>query len=220
MLTAELLRRCGTLIAVEVDPALCTTLRTRFAQDRRVSVVRGDFLRYELPRDRPYKAVGNIPYNSSAAVVRRLTDAPRAPEDAHLVMQREAAQRFAGGPFGPETLASLLLKPRWQIEIIRELRRDDFDPPPRVESVLIWLAHRTRPLVQQSEMAAYRRFVTACFGRTGRTVSRCLRPYLTGAQVKRLSGTLGFDPAAPPSALSFDQWLGLFRFHRRSGTRG
>ena len=23
---------------------------------------------------------------------------------------------------------------------------------------------------------------------------------------------LGFDPSAPPSGLSFDQWLGLFRF--------
>jgi 23S rRNA (adenine-N6)-dimethyltransferase len=215
MLTAELSHRCREVLAVEVDPALCTALRRRFAREPQVSVICGDFLRFRLPTEEPYKVFGNIPFSLSSAIVRRLADARNGPEDAHLVMQREAGLRFAGGPFGPETLVSLLLKPRWQVEIVRDLRRGDFDPPPRVRSVMVWLARRRRPLVEESELRAYQSFVTASFGRRGRTVGRCLRASLTRHQVTRLARALNFDPSLPPSALSFDQWLGLFRFHIR-----
>lgn len=219
LLTAELGRVCGAVRAVEVDRELCDDLRRRFRDDAHVDIVCADFLRYTLPRGRPYKVFGNIPYNRTAAIVRRVTGAPSPPDDVYLVMQREAAQRFAGWPFGAETLPSLLLKPVWHVEIARELRRKDFDPPPRVESVMIWLARRRRPLVEEVDLGAYRSFVEGCFGRRGSTVARCVRNYITHAQIHRLAKMLRFDPKAPPSALSFEQWLGLFRFHRWNGRR-
>ena len=212
VLTAELALRCRQLIAVELDERLCQELRVRFGGDEHVSIVQADFLRFSPPRSTAYKVVGNIPYNRTAAIVRRLADGSPPPEDAYLVVQREAAERFAGRPFAPETLASLLLKPRWQVEIVRRLRRTDFEPPPRVDSVVLWLARRTRPLVEQSAASGYQAFVEACFGRSGQTVGRCLRSAFTRHQIRRLSRDLGFDPSAPPSGLSFDQWLGLFRF--------
>ncbi len=97
-------------------------------------------------------------------------------------------------------------------KIVRRLRRTDFEPPPRVDSVVLWLARRTRPLVEQSASSGYQAFVESCFGRSGQTVGRCLRSAFTRHQIRRLSRDLGFDPSAPPSGLSFDQWLGLFRF--------
>lgn len=213
ILTAELASRCREVLAVEVDPALCAALRRRFGKEPRVAVMCGDFLRFRLPTAEPYRVFGNIPFSLSSAIVRHLTDAGHGPDDAHLLMQREAGLRFAGGPFGPETLASLLLKPRWQVEIVRDLRPEDFDPRPRVHSAMVWLARRPRPLVERSQLRAYRSFVTACFGRSGRTVGRCLRVFFTRHQIRRLARALNFDPSFPPSALSFDQWLGLFRFH-------
>ena len=131
---------------MEFDEALVEALRTRFPGDNRITIVRSDFLRFRLP-DVPYKVLGNIPFNRTAAIVRRLVQADPPPRDAYLVVQREAAERFAGGPFSRETLSSLLLKPWWQIEIARRFRRTDFDPPPGVDAVALWLARRTRPLV-------------------------------------------------------------------------
>ena len=144
--------------------------------------------------------------------MRRLVRAPLPPEDAWIVVQREAAERFAGGPYRRETLASLLLKPWWQVEIPRRLRRTDFDPPPNVEAVALWLARRTRPLVDRSQAADYRRFIGTSFGRGGHTIRRCLRSEFTRTQVHRLGRNLRFDPSGPPSRLSFDQWLAVFRF--------
>ncbi len=128
------------------------------------------------------------------------------------MVQREAAERFAGRPCSRETLPSLLLKPWWQIEIARRLRRTDFDPPPSVDAVALWLARRTRPLVERSEAADYRRFIRSCFGRGGRSIRRCLRAEFTPTQIHRLGRDLRFDPSGPPRSLTFDHWLALFRF--------
>lgn len=205
-LTRPLAARAGRLRAVEIDPSLAGVLRAEFADAPRVEIVQRDFFDVPLPRE-PYAVVGNVPYALTARIVRRLVDAEPPPRDAYLVVQREAAERFAGGPYAPETLRSLLLKPRWHVEIAHRLRRTDFDPPPRVDSVLLWLAHRARPLVADAERAAYEAFVTWALG-GGATV---LRRAFTAAQFARLVRDLRLDANAPPSALSFDQWLGLFR---------
>ena len=210
ILTGELARHCREVVAVEFDRALCHGLRSRFRDNNRITIVPADFLQFRLP-DAPYKVVGNIPFNRTAAIMRRLVRAP-SPPDAWLVVQREAAERFAGGPYCRESLSSLLLKPWWQVEIARRLRRTDFDPPPNVEAVVVWLARRTRPLVDRSQATDYRLFIRTCFGRSGHTIRRCLRSEFTRTQVHRLSRDLRFDPSGPPSSLTFDQWLALFRF--------
>jgi 16S rRNA A1518/A1519 N6-dimethyltransferase RsmA/KsgA/DIM1 with predicted DNA glycosylase/AP lyase activity len=148
-----------------------------------------------------------------------LVEEGHPPEDAYLVVQLEAAERFAGAPYGPETMASLLAKPWWHVEIPRWLRRTDFDPPPRVDSVLLWLARRTRPLVAESERRRYEEFVRSAFGRRGGTMHQCLRWTFTGRQIGRLTGHLRFERSVPPSTLSFDQWLGLFRFYMLDRTQ-
>ena len=201
---------------MEFDGALSEALRTRFLSDDRVTIVRSDFLRFRLP-DVPYKVLGNIPFNLTAAIVRRLVHADSPPQDAWLVVQREAAERFVGSPHSRETLPSLLLKPWWQIEIVRRFRRTDFDPPPRVDAVALWLARRTRPLVDRLQAEPYRRFIRSCFGRDGRSISRCLRSEFTRTQIHRLGRDLRFDPFGRPSGLTFDQWLALFRFRRVAG---
>lgn len=211
-LTAQLARRCRQLTAVELDPALCGELEQRFAASGRVRVVHADFLRWELPQ-RPYKLIGNVPYARTAEIVRRLASADRPPEDAWLVVQREAARCFAGAPFAPETLRSLQLKPAWQVEIVRTFERRDFDPPPAVESVLLWMARRPRPLV--SERRLYREFLRKAFAAGGPSVRHRLRGLLTSRQLSRLSRELRFDARHPPAELHFDQWLGLFRFWLR-----
>lgn len=211
-LTAALARRCRELVAVELDTRLCGLLRDRFRDNPRVSIVPGDFLRFALPTT-PYRVVGNIPFGATAAIIRRLVDAPAPPTEAHLVLQREAAHRFVGAPYAPESLQSLLLKADWQVEVIRHLRRTDFEPPPRVDTVVIWLARRVRPLVHSLERTSYARFVRSCFGQGGNSIQRCLRSAFSRSEIRQLSTYLRFQVQAPPSELRFDQWLGLFRFH-------
>lgn len=218
-LTRYLVERTRHLVAVELDPDLCRDLRRELGS--RAEVLHADFLDHTLP-DRTYKVIGSLPFALTSRIVRKLTGALTPPDDAWLLVQREAAGRFAGSPYARETLGSLRLKPWWHVEITRTLRRTDFDPPPSVDCALLWLARRTRPLVEPRHADLYRRFAEHAFG-AAPAVSRALRDWLTPAQIRRLARDLHFDPGTPPGALRFEQWLGLFRFialeARRPGPR-
>ncbi len=199
------------MFAVEFDAGLAGELAASVGEPN-VLVIAGDFLHTPLPEP-PYKVMANIPFARTADIVRRLTEAHGPPEDAYLIVQREAAERFAGGPYAGEGVPSLLLKPWWHVEIVQRLRRTDVDPPPRVDSVVLRLMRRVRPLVDDVERALWGSFVRGAYGRA-RTVRGSLRRELTAEQIRRLGRDLRFDGSAPPSALSFDQWLGLYRFAR------
>ena len=197
------------VIAVEKDERLYRQLARRFAGHPNVESRHADILAFPLPST-PYRVVSNVPYAITAALVRKLLHAARPPGEALLIVQREAAQKFAGTP--RETLFSLLWKPYYEIAIACAVPRRDFVPPPRVQSALLRLHRRDLPLVAANSASAYRSFVTKAFTHGAPEVSHALRRYLTPRQVYRLGRDLGFAAHGPASQLTFDQWLGIFRF--------
>jgi 16S rRNA A1518/A1519 N6-dimethyltransferase RsmA/KsgA/DIM1 with predicted DNA glycosylase/AP lyase activity len=149
----------------------------------------------------------------TADIVRKILYTPPTPREAYLIMQREAAERFSGKP--SETQFSVLAKPLFDIQIIRELRRTDFDPIPRVDSVLLHIKKRCSPLVRRDDTAIYRRFVCYGFSRWRRSLKLIFKPIFSYQQWKRLSKDLRFPLDATPSRLTFEQWLGLFECFRQ-----
>ncbi len=77
-LTRELARKCGRLVAVEVDGRLLPGLKAEFGADPDVSLVHSDFLTLPLPTT-AYKVFGNIPFGITADIVRRLVESPDPP---------------------------------------------------------------------------------------------------------------------------------------------
>jgi 23S rRNA (adenine-N6)-dimethyltransferase len=210
-LTLPLSRRAGRLIAVELDCALAARLDGRF--DRHVEIVAADFLDFTLPEG-AYKAFGNVPFASTTDIVRKLVRAPNPPDDAWLVVQREAAQRFCGAPYVGESLWSLRLKPWWHVEIVDRLRRVDFEPPPSVESVLVWLSHRGRALLDQASGRLYLDLVECAFD-GNQSVQKATARWISRTEMRRLAQDLRFGADFRASMLSFEQWLGIVRFVRR-----
>jgi len=209
MITERLAVRCRQVVAVERDPALVRRLRRRFDAAPRVTVHEGDFLVFPLPHA-PYKVFANIPFNVTAAIVARLTAAPYAPDDAYLVVQREAAERFQGRPQG--TLAAALLWPWFDLTVTHRFDRRDFSPPPGVETVMLRLRKRGPPLIRDKEARPYRDFVTHCFTawRPG------LRHVFTRRQLGDLSRRLGLDlrlePHVTPAAILVEHWPDLHAY--------
>ena len=80
-LARELALRCHHLTAVELDERLITPLREEFESRSNVTLVNADFFDLTLPASR-YKVFANVPYDRTADIVARLTDAPSSPEEA------------------------------------------------------------------------------------------------------------------------------------------
>ena len=233
IITAELAQAAGRVIAIERDARLVRRLRERFGGRANVEIVEKDFLDYFFAQARMkhvvepsrtvglltpssgYKIFANIPYNMTAAIVRKILHVHPLPIEAYLILQKEAARKFSGCP--RETLFSILAKPFFEFRILYELRRTDFCPAPNVDSVLLSINRRPAPLVQMTEERPYREFVEYGFSKWKPNLKLAYKHVFSYKQWKRLAHDLSFPLNARPTELSFAQWLGLYRGFKRLG---
>ncbi|MDA0565560.1 ErmE/ErmH/ErmO/ErmR family 23S rRNA (adenine(2058)-N(6))-methyltransferase [Streptomonospora sp. S1-112] len=210
MITRHLLPACAHLTAYEIDPRLAATLRRRFGG--RVRVVRADF-RTAHPPSAPFHVVGNIPYAITAAIVDWCLAAPSL-RSATLVTQLEYARKRTGG-FGRWSRLTVLHWPRFDWRMGPRIHRDRFTPVPRVDSAVLLLRRRDRPLLPREALGEYRRLVETGFTGVGGSLRASLR---TAAPVRRVDAALawaGVPRGALVAEVSPDQWVRLFaHLHR------
>jgi 23S rRNA (adenine-N6)-dimethyltransferase len=209
IITDRLAQCCRRVIAIEKDRALADRLRCRYAAQPHVVIHTGDFLAFPLPES-PYNVFASIPFSITHAIVTKLTGAPCPPQEACLIMQREAAEKFCGVPH--ESLYAVLLKPWFDLDILYHFRRDDFHPAPRVDVVMLRLRKRGPPLLAPHERQLFRDFAAYGFTTRQPTLDRILRDILTHRQRRQAAKFFAIDFAATPSATPFHQWLQLFRY--------
>ena len=218
IITAELARVAGQVIAIEKDPELVRHLRQRFCAVEKVEIVEKDFLNYSfrtrtgVSGPKPvsqYKMFANIPYNRTSQIVRTILQERSGMCEAYLILQKEAAKKFSGSP--RETLFSILVKPFFDFTVLTQLDRADFWPTPNVDSVLLSIKRRARPLIEAPDIALYREFVQYGFGRWKPNLRLAFKNVFTYKQWKHLARDLDFSLNATATDLSVEQWLGLYR---------
>ncbi len=206
-LTAELAERAALVVAIERDPRLAQLLRSRFEQCGNVTVRERDMLSYPFPKSE-YVVVANPPFDLTAELVRRLTEAEDPPRDAYLVLQTEAALRFMGRP--RMTLAALLTAPWFSVLVLHRFRRSDFVPAPSVDTVFVRLHKRGPPLVPISQRALYRDFVVSVFTTWRPSLGASLASLFGSSVASRLLLRARVARETRPSHLPLQIWLRLF----------
>jgi 23S rRNA (adenine-N6)-dimethyltransferase len=205
-ITAALAARCRGVIASEIDRQLCEGLRVRFADRPAVEIRCGNFLAEPLPTE-SYKVFANPPFDIISEVIAKLVGADCPPDDTFLVMQREAAARYCGVP--RETLVGLLMKPFFAPSVVHQFDRDDFEPAPGVEVVMLRLRKRGPPLVAPEDAQSYRDLVVATFTAWRPTIGDALAGSFGRRAARRLLDTSGVNPTVQPARVPFEGWLRL-----------
>jgi 16S rRNA (adenine1518-N6/adenine1519-N6)-dimethyltransferase len=219
-LTIALARRARRVVAVELDGRLIPALRESLAGLENVEVVRTDILRYNVrsafPGGREI-VVGNIPYNLTGALIRKLLDDPPRPRRLSLVVQKEVAERWTASTGA--SLATVAVQVFAEARTAFTIPRSAFTPAPRVDSALVQLDVRERPAVSVDDLPAFFRFVEAVFqGRRkqiGGTLGRIsgLGSTEAGARLRKL----GVDPQRRPQTLSLPEWEAIYQVFRSPG---
>jgi 23S rRNA (adenine-N6)-dimethyltransferase len=219
VLTEALAGRAGRVVAVEYDPRLADRARARLAGYGNVRVVTADALTMPTPR-RPFRVVANLPFGSTAAILRRLLGDPRTRlERADLVVQEQAARRYAARrPGTPETIAWGAF---YELATGRRLGPTCFRPPPRVGAAVLIASRRRPPLVPVGGHRRFTALLGSAFRHPGLPLRRVLVPPLTYRQLRRLARDLGFPLDARPADLDAVQWAGLYAIldRTRPGSR-
>ena len=213
IITTALAEVAGHVLAIEKDPVHAAVIQRRLAADRRpnVTVFAADFLDFPLP-ETPYCVFANIPFAITAAIVGKLTTGTAPPRSAHLVVQREAAERFMGTPTG--TLQAATLAPWFALSVVHRFQRHDFAPQPQVESVLLRIERRGTPLLPAADRPRYEAMVATLFSAWKPSVEAALASIVGQQEAKALRrplGAQGISLANRPSRFPLEGWIALYR---------
>jgi 23S rRNA (adenine-N6)-dimethyltransferase len=212
MITRELARVAGRVVAVECDPYWVLRLRERLSDN--VRVIQEDVLKVRLPEE-PFTVVANVPFQSTTSILHRLLDDPTTPpESAYLVVQKQVALKHARS--SPTTLKTLNWSPWYEFSTSLVLPADAFYPKPEVDACLMVAAKRGPPLVDPRHRHLFRALVRQAFNGHGNSAGRVLRPIFTRTQLRRLARDNEFCLGAPPSMLTVRQWASVFDFMVRA----
>ena len=214
-LTDILARRKNPLAAVELDHLLSEQLRGRYAANPNVTVIEADVLNTDLGAltTGPFVVVGNVPYYITTPIIFHVLRAPM-PRHAVFLVQLEVAERIVAGA-GSRTYGALSVNVQAiaSAEIIREVPKSAFRPPPKVTSAVVRLTPRSDPLVSPEDAARFRSFVQGLFGMRRKQIANVLRSVsqLSAPQVGDVLDSLGIDHKARPETLSPRQHAELMR---------
>ena len=126
-LITPLLAAGAQVIAVELHPERARHLRTKFGSQ--VTVVRQDARDLRLPT-RSFAVVASVPYAVTSPLLRRLTQPGSRLTSAHLIVQSQAAVRWAS----PSAPAASRWSRTFRASVGPVVPRRAFSPPPRVPS--------------------------------------------------------------------------------------
>lgn len=145
-LTSSLLKQFDKVVAVEFDEDLARKLPGSFP-GKNLEVIHEDFLKFDLLQmKQPYVVAGNIPYYITSPIIEHIIYSENRPERAVILMQREVAERIADE--GRESMLSLKCKNRADVSLGLIVPREEFTPPPKVDSRVLIL-HPHEPLVPE-----------------------------------------------------------------------
>ncbi|MEZ4979816.1 MAG: 23S ribosomal RNA methyltransferase Erm [Chitinophagales bacterium] len=217
IITQELKKLASKVVAIELDDRLFNDLKHKFEGEANVDIVKQDFLEFQLPQTGNYKFFSNIPFNITAAIVKKLLLDKNPPSESYLIIQKEAAMKFSGKPYTSEGLLSLLLKVNFDFEIIQSISKFDFEPTPNVEIVFLKIIKKKSPLVRGNDMSVYRDLLAYVFMQWEPDLKSSLRKIFTNIQFKKLAQSIKFPISVKAGDLTINQWVGVFNYFNSVG---
>lgn len=168
VLTAELLARGARVIAIEKDMALVAWLQQHFKKDIKkgvLTIIPAD-VRDETPRtlnlkSGEYTLAANIPYYITGDILRQFLTAPEKPKTIALLIQKEVALRITSKE--KESILSLSVKAYGAPRLVSEVPRENFSPPPSVDSAIIAIENISRARFRNVDEKDFFRIVKAGF---------------------------------------------------------
>lgn len=186
--TEQLVKHAKTVIAIELDEDAIKELKK--IQCDNLEIIHQDILKTDLGmliknQEQKVKIVANIPYYITSPIIAHLLGEiddlnnknRNVISDIILMVQLEVAQRIVATEKSPSKQYGLLtmLSQFWaDCEIIKLVGRKCFYPSPKVDSALVQMTVRGKPLLELSDYKHFRKTIKAAFSQRRKNVKNCL----------------------------------------------
>jgi len=219
-MTFALARQAKSVIAVEIDSKLVEILKKKAVDYPNVEVVKGDILKIDFNQlcgreGGRIKVVANLPYQISAPLLFRFIESEEIFSTLTLMLQKEVAERMVAlsgrKEYGP---LSIFVQLVWDLSIHFFVKPSAFSPPPKVESAVVHMAWKKRPMFKLEDEDWFKRVVRASFGYRRKTLANALKhsglPFLQ--DLERRIESIGIDPHRRPETLNIQEFVRLAEF--------
>ncbi len=161
-LTSRLLKKTNNVVVVELDEDLAKKLPGQFP-GKNLKVYNEDILDFDLtilPKN--YKVVANVPYYITSKIIQKLMTSENPPKTIVLLIQEEVAERIVAKN-DQMSILSLSVQIYAEASLGVEVPAHYFTPPPKVDSQVVVLARRNRPLIDPAEQKDFFKLVRIGF---------------------------------------------------------
>ena len=183
--TEQLVKHAKKVIAVELDEEAIKELEKLDCDN--LEIIHNDILKTDISAlsEDSVKVVANIPYYITSPIIAHLLGEiddlnnknRNKIKDIILMVQEEVARRIVATEKSQSKQYGLLtiLSQFWaDCEIIRLVGRKSFYPAPKVNSALVSLKVRQKPLLDLKDYSFFRRVIKAAFSQRRKTLKNCL----------------------------------------------
>jgi len=181
-LTFPLLQNLDHLSVIEIDRDLISLLKLK-KQDK-LTIYEADALKFDygLISDN-LRIVGNLPYNISSPLLFRLLSSKNQIIDMTFMLQKEVVDRIVAS-HGSKTYGriSVMMQAFFKVESMFTVPKESFDPQPKIESAILYLKTRTKPLTENIKLLE--KIVKISFSQRRKTLKNCLKSILSQEQTK------------------------------------
>lgn len=213
VLTKLLLAQAKQVTVVEMDDRLAATLQGRLCSPANLQLVHADFLKVNMDSlgVQQVKIVSNLPYSVATPILQNLLKWPRW-DSAVLMFQKEVAERIIAvpgcGDYGLLTLSVLLYA---EAELVCEVGRRSFSPPPKVGSAVVRLLRRAQPLIAPDKEAAFFKVAKAAFAQRRKMAAGPISSTLglERGKVDAAFAALAIPAGARAENIPLEAWLKL-----------
>lgn len=183
--TEQLVKKAKKVIAIELDEEAIAELKKLDAPN--LEIIHNDVLKTDISSlcEEKVKIVANIPYYITSPIIAHLLGEiddlanknRNKITDILLMVQEEVARRMTADENSPAKQYGLLtiLSQFWaDVKIVRLVGRKSFFPAPKVNSAVVSLVVREKPLLELSDYSHFRKTVKAAFAQRRKNVKNCL----------------------------------------------
>ena len=220
ILTGELVKHSGRVVAVELDRRLAELLPQTLATPN-LTVINEDILNIQpvdLVNTLTYKVVANLPYYIASPVLRHFLESPRKPTNMVVMVQKEVAEQLAARP-GRMSLLSVGIQYYGKPTIMEYVPASCFYPAPEVDSAIVMIEVYPAPVVPVSDETAFFNVVRAGFSAARKQLANSL-VLGTGLPKEDISALLeiaGIPARRRAESLGLDEWAALWQAFHEAG---
>ena len=210
-LTRPLLASGAELHIIEIDRDLVTRLQNQFSDHANTTIHACDALKanfQELTAGRPFRLIGNLPYNISTPLIFHILNYHQQVIDMHFMLQKEVVDRMAAVP-GSRTYGRLSVMTQFRCKVtpLFDVLPESFTPVPRVCSSIVRLEPFETVPANVGSIERFERVVAAAFSQRRKTLRNSLGNLLSTEQIL----ASGVEPGQRAEQLSLSQFAALAR---------